>query len=141
VRAGIRQRTSEGGHKTTRAFRFIGDWGVDLPTEPGTRLRFVRACVRAPTERHPLYASIRPGMSCFASRGRGRGRGLGVTVGTALVTVVGVAVGVDTNLPIPLAGRYYTTTVIVVLCASRCNRPVHSLSIDNSESHAHHVLI
>ena len=113
----MRQRTSEGGHKTTRALRFIGDWGVDLPTEPGTRLRFVRACVRAPTERHPLYASIRPGMSCFASRGRGRGRGLGVAVGaavgTALGAVVGIAVGVDTaasaavgppNLPICLRG-------------------------------------
>ena len=98
---------------------YIAGWGVDLPTQPGNRLRFVRACVRARAERHPLYASIRPGMSCFASRGRGRGRGLGVAVGaavgTALGAVVGVAVGVDTaagaavgppNLPIPLAGRY-----------------------------------
>jgi hypothetical protein len=68
------------------------------------------------TQRHP---SIRPGLSCFASRGRGRGRGLGVAVGaavgTAVGTVAGVAVGVGTavgaavgppNLPIPLAGRY-----------------------------------
>jgi hypothetical protein len=99
----------------------VGSWGVDLPTQPGNRLRFVRACVRARAERHPLYASIRPGMSCFAARGRGRGCGLGVgvavgtAVDTALGAVVGVTMGVGTgagatlghpNLPIPLAGRY-----------------------------------
>jgi hypothetical protein len=86
----------EGQREPVRGF--IGGWGVDLPTQPGNRLRFVRACVRARAERHPLYALIRPGMS-FASRGRGRGRGLGVAVGaavgTALGAVVGVAVGVD----------------------------------------------
>jgi hypothetical protein len=97
----------------------VGGWRVDLPTQPGNRLRFVRASMHALAERHPLYASIRPGMSCFASRGRGRGHGLGVAVGTAVGTVlgevVGVAVGMDTasgaavgppNLPIPLAGCY-----------------------------------
>jgi hypothetical protein len=96
----------------------IGGWGsIYPPNREIGFVSFVRSCVRA--ERHPLYASIRPGMSCFASRGRGRGRGLGVAVGaavgTALGAVVGVAVGVDTaasaavgppNLPIPLAGRY-----------------------------------
>ena len=118
----------------TKPYNFIGGWGVDLPTQPGNRLRFVRACVRAHAERHPLYASIRPGMSCFASRGRGRGRGLGVAVGaavgTAVGTVAGVAVGVGTaagaavgppNLPIPLAGRYgYMQSRWVKPRVSRC---------------------
>jgi hypothetical protein len=71
-------------------------------------------CVCA--DRHPLYASIRPGVS-LASCVRGRRRGFGVAVGAAegtdLGAVVGVAVGMDTaasvavgppNLPICLRG-------------------------------------
>jgi hypothetical protein len=101
-----------------------GGWGVDLLNREIGFVSFVCVCVRVRAERHPLYASIRPGMS-FASCGRGRRCGFGVAVGAAVGTdlgaVVGVAVGVDTaasaavgppNLPICLRGaldKYCTT--------------------------------
>ena len=96
---------------------------------------FVRVCVCA--HREAPAACVNPVWDVLLRLPwTRRGRELGVTVGTALITVAGVAVGVDTaacaaaglpNLPIPLAGRYYTTTAIVVPCAPRCSRPVHSV--------------
>jgi hypothetical protein len=68
----------------------------DLPTQPGNRLRFARACVRA--HRAASAVCVNPERdSYFAFRGRG-GLGWGVALGAAVGTAVSAVVAVGAAL-------------------------------------------